>query len=94
MIDTLTPLKAVAMGLVLFGTMPLVNSQDAGEVISQEATAITLPAELEGAQSPEERLAAIRTLNTQLLEKQKASLLKLEKIEKEAEQLRIFARRS
>jgi len=44
--------------------------------------------------TPLQQLKAIRDLNVKLLEQQAATLLRLDELEKAADQLRIFARRS
>jgi|LakMenE18May11ns_1017448.scaffolds.fasta_scaffold8259365_1 hypothetical protein len=46
------------------------------------------------AKSPLETLRAMKLKNQELIEKQTATLQKLEAIEKDAEQLKIFAKRS
>ena len=43
--------------------------------------------------SPEQRLAELKAINAELLEKQKATQEKLDLLLKEAEQLRIFSKR-
>lgn len=44
-------------------------------------------------QSPEQALTAIKTANAALLEKQKATLQKLDDLNKEADQVRIYTKR-
>ena len=46
------------------------------------------------AKTPEESLAEIKAANEALIAKQKAALQRLEALQKEAEQLRIFVKRS
>jgi hypothetical protein len=52
------------------------------------------PAPAIPAGTPLQQLKAIRDLNVKLLEQQAATLLRLDELEKAADQLRIFARRS
>jgi hypothetical protein len=55
-------------------------------LLSQPDPAAPLPAEA--------KLKALKEANAQLLEKQRATLIRLDALVKEAEQLRIFAKRS
>lgn len=80
---SLVILAAVAgLGLV---SLPLHSQAPAPEVPASPA----IPAG-----TPLQQLKAIRDVNAKLLEQQAATLLRLEELEKSAEQLRIFARRS
>jgi hypothetical protein len=44
--------------------------------------------------APVEQLKALRARNAEIIEKQKAALLKLEEMEKQADQIRILGKRS
>jgi len=62
---------------------------------AQDATALQV--ELAQAREPktlEQTLTELKAANAALLEKQKATLQRLEQLEKQADQLRIFAKRS
>lgn len=95
MMTSLSSLKALTLVMVLFGSGSLLNSQEPEAVIVDEATTITIPVPGEDlGKTPEQRLAKLYAINAQILKRQAATLEKLEKLEVEAEQLRIFAKRS
>lgn len=57
------------------------------------ALALDLRSQAPVAKSPAEQLAALRTKNAELIEQQKATLLRLEEIDKQAEQVRFLGKR-
>lgn len=95
MMTSLASLKALTLAMVLMGTGSLLNSQEPDAVVVDEATAVTIlvPGDDLGG-TPGQRLAKLHAINAQIIKRQAATLEKLEKLEREAEQLRIFTKRS
>ena len=75
-------MKAIALSLVITASISL----GAGNLRSQQAAAIP--------KNGAEALAAARVANQKLIERQTATLKQLEELEKNAQQLRIFAARN
>ncbi len=83
----------LALALLLGAPAPTLQSQDADPA---HALAITPPAPIAPVQkgTPLEMLKAMRDANAKLLEQQAATLLKLEEMEKAAQNLKILGKRS
>lgn len=95
MMTSLSSLKALTLAMVLFGTVSVLNSQEPEAVIVDDVTTVTIPVPGDDlGRTPEQRLAKLYAINAQILKRQAATLEKLEKLEREAEQLRIFTKRS
>ena len=75
-------MKTIALSLVIAASISL----GAGNLRSQQAAAIP--------KNGAEALAAARVANQKLIERQTATLKQLEELEKNAQQLRIFAARN
>jgi hypothetical protein len=62
-------------------------------VAAMLALAVNLHSQAPAPKSPVEQLTALKAKNVQLIEKQQAALLKLDEMDKQADQMRILGKR-
>jgi hypothetical protein len=95
-------MRAAASILVAFALVCTLSAQSSMPVIVQAATpvksapaaAVAAPEKSDSLQTALKMLQAIKAANEETLQKQAATLEQLEQLEKEAEQIKVFTKRS